>query len=106
MKLVQSLKKPLKKQSYTTTLNALSTQSSKLGQVGQKLTDGNRLGDLAEHYAITWLWDEGFEVFHNCGCTGAVDIVALKDGEVYLFDVKMNDSTRNKASARTNYKRN
>ena len=39
-------------------------------------------------YAITWLWDEGFEVFHNAGCTGAVDIVGIKDNEVYLFDVK------------------
>jgi len=57
---------------------------------------------LAEHYAITWLWDEGFEVFHNSGCTGAVDIVALKDGEVYLFDVKMNSSDRaNNSKART-----
>ena len=102
MRLVQSLKQPLKKQSKRTTLNALSTQSSKSDQVGQTLTDVNRLGDLAEHYAITWLWDEGFEVFHNAGCTGAVDIVAIKDGEVYLFDVKTNSSKRaNNARART-----
>jgi ATP-dependent exoDNAse (exonuclease V) beta subunit len=85
---VQSLKKPLKKQSWSSTLNALSTQNTKSEVVGQKLTDSSRIGDLAEHYAITWLWDEGFEVFHNCGCTGAIDIVAIKDGEVYLFDVK------------------
>lgn len=99
---MQSLKQPLKKQSKRTVLNALSTQSSKSDQVGQTLTDVNRLGDLAEHYAITWLWDEGFEVFHNAGCTGAVDIVAIKDGEVYLFDVKMNSSKRaNNARART-----
>ena len=57
---------------------------------------------MAEHYAITWLWDEGFEVFHNSGCTGAVDIVAIKDNEVYLFDVKMNSSDKaNNAKART-----
>ena len=48
----------------------------------------NRLGDMAEHYAITWLWDQGYEVFKNCGCTGATDIVAIKDGEVTLIDVK------------------
>ena len=71
-------------------------------EVGQTLTDGNRLGDLAEHYAITWLWDEGFEVFHNCGCTGAVDIVGIKDGEVYLFDVKCVNSDRtNNTTARS-----
>jgi len=46
------------------------------------------MGDIAEHYAITWLWDEGFEVFSNSGGSGAIDIVAIKDGEVYLFDVK------------------
>ena len=30
----------------------------------------NRIGDMAEHYAITWLWDNGYHVFKNCGCTG------------------------------------
>jgi len=103
MKLVKSLKQPLKKQNELTTSNALSTRSSKSGQAGRKLTDANRLGDMAEHYAITWLWDEGFEVFHNSGCTGAIDIVGIKDGEVYLFDVKMNsDPNRaNNSTART-----
>ena len=58
---------------------------------------------MAEHYAITWLWDEGFEVFHNSGCTGAVAIVGIKDGEVYLFDVKMNSNPNrvNNSKART-----
>ena len=68
--------------------NVLSTQSSTSAEVGQKLTDPNRVGDLAELYAITWLWDEGFEVFYNAGSTGSVDMVGIKDGEVYLFDVK------------------
>ena len=27
----------------------------------------NRIGDMAEHYAITWLWDNGDHVFKNCG---------------------------------------
>ncbi|MEK9695776.1 MAG: group I intron-associated PD-(D/E)XK endonuclease [Candidatus Poseidoniales archaeon] len=49
----------------------------------------NRLGDLAEHYAITWLWDQGFEVFRNSGCTGPVDLIAMdKDGTIILIDVK------------------
>ncbi len=72
------------------------------GEVGQTLTDVNRIGDLAELYTLTWLWDEGYEVFHNAGCTGPVDIVAIKDGEVHLFDVKHNSSNRaNNARART-----
>ena len=37
---------------------------------------------------MTWLWDQGFEVFYNAGSTGAIDIVGIKDDEVYLFDVK------------------
>ena len=49
----------------------------------------NRLGDMAEHYAITWLWDKGYHVFKNCGCTGPADIVALSpEGETLLIDVK------------------
>ena len=85
---MQSLKKPLKKQSESTTSNVLSTQSSKSEAVGQTLTSPSRLGDLAELYAMTWLWDQGFEVFYNAGSSGAIDIVGIKDEEVYLFDVK------------------
>jgi Holliday junction resolvase-like predicted endonuclease len=49
----------------------------------------SRIGDLAEHYAITWLWDNGYHVFKNCGCTGPVDIVAMSpEGEITLIDVK------------------
>jgi Holliday junction resolvase len=48
----------------------------------------SRTGDMAEHYAITWLWDQGYEVFKNCGCTGAIDLVAIKDGKTILIDVK------------------
>ena len=95
-------KKLLRKQKNTTTLNAPLIQSMGSGEVGQTLTDGNRLGDLAELYTLTWLWDEGYEVFHNAGCTGPVDIVALKDGEVHLFDVKHNSSKKaNNARGRT-----
>ena len=48
----------------------------------------NRKGDLAEFYAVTWLWDHGYEVFKNCGCSGPVDLIATKKGEVTLIDVK------------------
>ncbi len=48
----------------------------------------SRKGDLAEYYAVTWLWDNGYEVFRNAGCTGPVDMVATKDNKVILIDVK------------------
>tara|TARA_R100001594_G_scaffold95064_1_gene129328 strand:+ start:390 stop:704 length:315 start_codon:yes stop_codon:yes gene_type:complete len=54
-----------------------------------KNTDVNRLGDIAEHYAITYLWDQGFDVFKNSGCTGPVDMIALdREGDMLLIDVK------------------
>ena len=49
----------------------------------------NRKGDLAEYYAVTWLWDNGYEVFQNSGCDGPVDIIAMDSkGEMILIDVK------------------
>jgi len=48
----------------------------------------NRLGDLAEFYAVTWLWDQGYEVFLNPGSTGVIDMIAWKDEEITLIDVK------------------
>tara|TARA_B100000575_G_scaffold92161_1_gene73326 strand:+ start:370 stop:669 length:300 start_codon:yes stop_codon:yes gene_type:complete len=60
----------------------------------------SRTGDMAEHYAITYLWDNGYHVFRNCGCTGPVDIVAISpDGDVKLIDVKSYKDSR--LSART-----
>ena len=55
-----------------------------------KNKDPSRLGDIAEHYAITYLWDQGFDVFKNSGCTGPVDMIALdrKGGDIVLIDVK------------------
>ena len=51
--------------------------------------DSNRKGDFAEYYAVTWLWDNGYEVFQNSGCTGPIDIIAMdKDGNTLLIDVK------------------
>lgn len=52
--------------------------------------DSNRKGDLAEYYAVTWLWDQGYEVFKNAGCTGPIDLIAynLETEETILIDVK------------------
>ena len=47
-----------------------------------------RKGDFAEFYAVTWLWDNGYEVFLNAGCTGPIDMIAFKGGEATLIDVK------------------
>ena len=52
------------------------------------VTNPSRTGDIAEHYVVTWLWDTGYEVFMNAGCSGPIDIVAVKDGQATLIDVK------------------
>ena len=48
----------------------------------------SRLGDIAEFYAVTWLWDNGYEVFINPGSSGPIDMIAYKDEECILIDVK------------------
>lgn len=54
-----------------------------------KTQSPSRIGDFAEYYAVTWLWDQGYEVFRNCGCTGPIDLIARdKDGRLILIDVK------------------
>ena len=50
-----------------------------LETIGLKLTEemsDSRKGDFAEFYAVTWLWDQGYDVFKNCGCDGMVDLIA------------------------------
>jgi Holliday junction resolvase-like predicted endonuclease len=54
-----------------------------------KEQSASRKGDLAEHYAVTWLWDNGYEVFKNCGCDGFIDLVVRDPkGTIQLVDVK------------------
>jgi len=48
----------------------------------------SRKGDFAEYYAVTWLWDQDYEVFKNAGCSGPVDIIATKNKKIILIDVK------------------
>ena len=70
------------------------TKQAKLKKDGTRVysisESKSRKGDIAEYYAITWLWDNGYEVFKNAGCNGPVDMIALKDGEITLIDVKSN----------------
>ena len=58
--------------------------------INLKDTNNNsRKGDFAEYYAVTWLWDNGYEVFQNSGCSGPIDMIAIDtDGSVTLIDVK------------------
>ena len=54
-----------------------------------KKASPNRKGDFAEYYAVTWLWDKGYEVFRNCGCDGLIDLVARdKKNNIIFIDVK------------------
>ena len=61
----------------------------------------SRTGDIAEFYAVTWLWDNGYEVYQNAGCTGSVDIIAVKNGMPVFIDVKSKDSDLNWGHKRT-----
>ena len=45
-------------------------------------------GDKAEYMAAMWLWDQGYLVCKNMSQQGPVDIVAIKEHEVILIDVK------------------
>ena len=64
-----------------------------------KVTSPSRIGDIAEFYAVTWLWDHGYEVFNNCGSTGLIDLIALSpDGEVVMIDVKSRKTINHQTS--------
>ncbi len=45
-------------------------------------------GAWAETVACAWLLQQGYEVFRNISPSGAIDLVAIKGGEVLKFDVK------------------
>jgi|TARA_R100000951_G_scaffold16164_1_gene12726 Holliday junction resolvase-like predicted endonuclease len=73
------------------------------------IKDTNRKGDFAEYYAVTWLWDNGYEVFQNSGCTGPIDMIAMdKKGTITLIDVKTihpnNDNDKNPNCKKTRTK--
>ena len=46
---------------------------------GVKHTESSsRKGDFAEYYAVTWLWDNGYEVFKNYPSSLRIDIIASR----------------------------
>ena len=58
------------------------------------IKDLSRKGDFGEYYAVTWLWDQGYEVFQNSGCSGPVDMIAIdKKGDTIFIDVKTATTT-------------
>lgn len=54
----------------------------------RKAENSSRMGDIAEFYAVTWFWDQGYEVFLNPGSSGMADMVIYKDGKTTLIDIK------------------
>ena len=54
----------------------------------RKAENSSRIGDIAEFYAVTWFWDQGYEVFLNPGSSGMADMVIYNDGKTTLIDIK------------------
>ena len=79
----------LQLQESTTTSESLLQQKPKSETTGQKFTDPNRKGDLAEHYVALMATWKGAEVYRNINCTGKVDLVIGVDGILYRLDVKL-----------------
>lgn len=48
----------------------------------------SRTGDISELKACVWLLEQGYEVYRNVSCVGPADLTVLKDGELWLVDVK------------------
>ena len=76
----------------------------------KKILNSSRKGDFAEYYAVTWLLDNGYEVFQNSGCTGPIDMIAMdKKGNIILIDVKTihlnNDNKRSPFCKKTRTKK-
>lgn len=45
-------------------------------------------GDKAECIAAMWLWDQGYLVCKNMSQQGPIDLVAIKEDDITLIDVK------------------
>lgn len=63
-------------------------RTNKISGDARKSFNSTRKGDFAEYHAVTWLWDQGYEVFKNCGGSGYIDLIAVKNKEIKLIDVK------------------
>jgi len=45
-------------------------------------------GAASELIACAWLLERGYQVFRNVCVTGIIDVVGIKDGKTFFFDVK------------------
>jgi hypothetical protein len=52
------------------------------------IVDKKYRGNHSELLACAWLLSEGYEVFRNVSHWGPADIVGMKSGRCFLFDVK------------------
>lgn len=52
------------------------------------ITSKSRIGDISELVAVTWLLNQGYEVFRNVSSVGPIDLIALNSGELLKIDVK------------------
>lgn len=66
----------------------ITTHKHEFSESYREMMDTGRKGDYAEFFAVVWLWEQGYEVFLNAGHTGPVDMIATKDEETLLIDVK------------------
>ena len=67
-----------------------------------KITDPSRIGDIAEKYVVTWLWDNNYEVFCNAGTTGYIDLIAVDPmGKPVYIDVKSKNSDKHYGFSRS-----
>lgn len=55
------------------------------------MMDTKHKGSQSELIAAAWLLARGYEVFRNVSDHGEIDIVGVKDGSVFYFDVKSCD---------------
>ena len=49
---------------------------------------GKHTGARNELAAVVWLLESGYEVFRNVSQHGLIDVLAIKDGETLLLDIK------------------
>jgi hypothetical protein len=66
--------------------------------------DRKHQGARSELLACAWLLAEGYEVFRNISQHGHADIIALKDGKAFYFDVKTSRMGRNNPARRLSSK--
>jgi hypothetical protein len=72
-----------------------------------KSHDSSRVGDYAECKAVAWLWEQGYEVFKNSGCSGPIDLIVMAhDGTLIPIDVKTARLTVRKRGDSTKYSSN